>query len=78
LVAARSDLGEALQLSPDDAHTLFRVAVFHETRLRQRDSALNWLSRAVASGQTWREIDRAPELRELRMDPRFEKLRHAA
>jgi serine/threonine-protein kinase len=78
MVAARSDLAEALKLSPDDAHTLFRVAVFYETRLRQRDSALNWLSRAVAKGQTWREIDRAPELRDLRMDPRFETLRHAA
>ena len=76
--AARADLDRALTLSPTDAHTLFVIAVFYEQRLQQREAALTWLSRAIAKGQTWREIDRVPALRDLRRDPRFEKLRHAA
>jgi tetratricopeptide (TPR) repeat protein len=74
---ARIALNDALRLSPDDAHTLFRLAVFYETRLKARDDALKWLTKAVERGQTWREIDRAPELRKLRADPRFQQLRNS-
>ena len=76
--AARSALQQTLALSPTDAHTLYRIAVFYEQRLHEREAALNWLSRAIAQGQTWREIDRVPALRELRMDPRFKKIRQTA
>jgi tetratricopeptide (TPR) repeat protein len=76
--AARSLLDKTLKLAPTEAHTLFRIGVFYEERLHERDAALSWLSRAIARGQTWREIDRLPALRDLRRDPRFEKLRHAA
>jgi tetratricopeptide (TPR) repeat protein len=73
---ARIALNRALTLAPEDAHTLFRLAVFYETRLKARDEALKWLAKAVERGQTWREIDRAPELRKLRADPRFQQLRN--
>jgi tetratricopeptide (TPR) repeat protein len=75
--AAKRELGEALKLAPDDAQTLFRIAVIYEYRLKARDEALNWLARAVERGQTWGEIDRAPDLRQLRTDPRFEQLRRS-
>ena len=74
---ARVSLAETLKLAPDDAHTLFQIAAFFESRLKARDEALKWLARAVARGQTWREIDRAPELRELRADPRFDQMRRS-
>jgi len=78
MTAARAALAETLKLAPTDAHTLLRIALFYEQRLGDRDAALTWLSRSVARGQTWREIDRSPLLRKLREDPRFAKLRHAA
>jgi serine/threonine-protein kinase len=74
---ARAALAATLKLAPDDAHTLFQIGVFYEKRLNDRDQALKWLARAVERGQTWREIDDAPELRALRNDPRFEQLRRS-
>lgn len=74
---ATTSLTAALSLKPTDSHTLFQVAVFYEQRLKQRDAALDWLAKAIAAGQTWREIDRSPILHALREDPRFLKLRHA-
>ena len=74
---ARLAFSDALALSPEDAHTLYQIGVFYEVRLKRRDEALEWLAKAVARGQTWREIDRTPELRELRADPRFETFRRA-
>jgi Tfp pilus assembly protein PilF len=74
---AKVELSTALALAPDDAHTLFQIGVFYESRLRVRNEALKWLSLAVDRGQTWREIDRAPELRALRTDPRFQQLRRS-
>jgi serine/threonine-protein kinase len=76
-VGARIALNHALMLSPEDGHTLFRLAAFYETRMKARDDALKWLTKAVERGQTWREIDRAPELRKLRADPRFQQLRNS-
>jgi serine/threonine-protein kinase len=75
LTEARASLDEVLRLGPTDAHTLFLVGVFFENRLDDRDSALLWLRRSVERGQTWREIDRSPELRRLRQDPRFQQWR---
>jgi tetratricopeptide (TPR) repeat protein len=74
---APTSLTAALALTPTDSHTLFQVAVFYEQRLKQRGVALDWLAKAIAAGQTWREIDRSPTLRALREDPRFLKLRQA-
>jgi tetratricopeptide (TPR) repeat protein len=72
---ARSSLQDALQLKPSDAHALFQIAAIYEQRFGERDEALKWLARSIEQGQTWREIDRAPELAALRQDPRFQVLR---
>src|SRR5262249_4703064 len=72
---ARASLEQVLRLAPTDSHTLFQIAVFYEFRLHQRDDALSWLSRAIEQGQTWREVDGASSLRELRKDSRFQRLR---
>jgi len=64
-----------LKLAPNDAHTLFQIAVFYEFRMGKRDQALTWLAKAIERGQTWREINTSPTLRELRKDPNFQKLR---
>ena len=73
--AAQRAFREALRLKPDDANTLFRIAVYCETRLKDRAEALRWLRLAVERGKTWPEIDGALELRQLRTDPRFTQLR---
>ena len=72
---AKESLAEALKLSPSDGYTLFRIAVIYESRLKARAEALKWLTKAVERGQAWPEIDRAPELSDLRADPQFKKLR---
>jgi Tfp pilus assembly protein PilF len=74
---AQVEFSAALKLAPEDAHTLFQIAVYFESRLNARSEALKWLSKAVERGQTWREIDRTPELRRLRADPHFQELRRA-
>ena len=74
--AAREALSAALRLAPTEANTLFLLGVFYEARLKDRDEALKWLAKAIAHGQTWREIDKLPALRRLRDDPRFQQLRH--
>jgi eukaryotic-like serine/threonine-protein kinase len=75
LDAGKRAVAEALKLGIDDAKTMFRLAAFYEGRLHARDEALTWLTRAVQNGYTWREIDRAPELAELRKDKGFQELR---
>jgi tetratricopeptide (TPR) repeat protein len=75
-IGARASLTRAIALA-NEAHTLYQIAVFYEQRLRQRTDALQWLEKAVAQGQTWREIDHEPSLRDLRQDPRFAALRAA-
>src|SRR5262249_23893905 len=72
---AREFFSTVLKLAPGEAHILFQIAAYFEFRLRDRDQALTWLAKAVENGQTWREIDSSPTLRELRKDPRFQKLR---
>jgi tetratricopeptide (TPR) repeat protein len=72
---AQRTLSNALKRAPDDATTQFRIAVFYEYKLHAREEALKWLTKAVEGGYLWHEIDRAPELRDLRTDPRFPGLR---
>jgi serine/threonine-protein kinase len=72
---AKRALSIALKHAPDDATTQFRIAVLYEYRLKARNEAFTWLTRAVEGGYPWHEIDRAPELRGLRTDPRFPGLR---
>ena len=72
---AQRELSNALKRDPDGAATFFRIAVFYEYRLKARDEAFTWLTKAVEGGYLWHEIDRAPELRGLRTDKRFPELR---
>jgi eukaryotic-like serine/threonine-protein kinase len=74
-IKSKKSLEQVLQAQPDSPHILFRLAVFHELRLGQRDEALKWLTKAIERGQTWGEVDRTPLLRDLRMDPRFQQIR---
>jgi tetratricopeptide (TPR) repeat protein len=68
-------LQRTLALKPADPHSLFQLAVLYEHWLMNRDQALDWLEKAIERGQTWREVDHAPALRNLREDPRFRMLR---
>jgi tetratricopeptide (TPR) repeat protein len=74
--AARRSLERALGLSPSptDAGACLDIATLYE-QLGERENALVWLERAIAGGQSWREIDGWPELATLRDDPRFVQLR---
>jgi eukaryotic-like serine/threonine-protein kinase len=76
MAQSQASLAEVLKLAPTEAHTLFDLAVYYELRLKQRDKALQWLQAAIEHGQTWREIDRSPDLKSLRADHRFEQMRH--
>ena len=74
---SQAALDQVLRASPEDAHTRFALAVYYESRRGNRAEALEWLAKSLASGQTWREVDRLPALRQLRADPRFQELRRA-
>jgi tetratricopeptide (TPR) repeat protein len=76
-VKARASLDEAIRLAPTNGRTLFDIAELLEYRFGQREESLRWLQKAVEHGQPWREIDRSPSLRDLRTDPRFERMRHS-
>lgn len=60
----------------NDPDIMFRLAWSLEL-VGERDAALEWLRRAVAAGFSRRVIDRTPELRGLRNDPRFHGLTRA-
>ncbi len=66
-------LEQAASRAPEDAGFFFQTAVVYE-RLGQRAQALAWLEKAIEKGYPWEEVERTPGLRELRSDPRFEKL----
>ena len=76
-VKAKASLDEAIKLAPTNGRTLFDIACLFEFRFNQREEALKWLAKAVEHGQTWPEIDRVPDLRDLRRDPGFERIRHS-
>jgi len=76
-VKARASLDEAIRLAPTNGRTLFDIAGVLEQHFGERDEALKWLQKAVEHGQPWLEIDRSPALRDLRQDPRFERMRHS-
>ncbi|MBI4466450.1 MAG: tetratricopeptide repeat protein [Acidobacteria bacterium] len=67
-------LQQALKLAPDDAVMMFKAASVYEG-LGQRDKALAWLERAIRKGYSRKEIERAPGLKQLRADARYQRLR---
>lgn len=68
-------LEQALVLAPDNPTIMFKAALVYESELGMRDVALSWLEKAVERGYSWKEIDKASSLKELRSDPRFKALR---
>jgi len=70
VTAADAELKAALQASPTNVDALFQSAVVANIR-GDRDSALGWLKRAIASGYPAPAVAHDPELSNLRNDPRF-------
>jgi serine/threonine-protein kinase len=71
LAGADEQLKLALETDPTSADTLYQAAVVANIR-GDRDGAIGWLQRAIASGHPASEAARDPELTNLREDPRFQ------
>lgn len=63
------------ELEPSALEILFGMGDAYEA-LGEREKALRWIGEAVSNGYTLTEIERAPSLRELREDPRYEDIRN--
>ena len=70
--AAQTELKLALQADPTNAAVLYHAAVIANIR-GDRDGAIGWLERAIASGRPPADAVHDPELANLRDDPRFRK-----
>jgi eukaryotic-like serine/threonine-protein kinase len=67
---AETNIAKALALAPKDSDLLFTSALVYEL-IGQRDRALTALDQAVKAGFSREEVEREPELRALRSDPRY-------
>jgi tetratricopeptide (TPR) repeat protein len=63
-------LAQAAALGPDVPQVLYQVAIGYEA-LHRREQALSWLARAKTSGYPAASIERDPQLKALRADPRY-------
>jgi serine/threonine-protein kinase len=72
---ALSTLLHLESLQPSALEILFGMGDAYET-LGEREKALHWIGEAVSKGYTLAEIERAPSLRALRSDPRYEDIRN--
>ncbi|HUK43390.1 MAG TPA: tetratricopeptide repeat protein [Candidatus Bathyarchaeia archaeon] len=63
-------IARALQVAPNNSDTLFTSALVYEI-IGHRDKALSALQQAAKAGYSVEEIDKEPELRALRSDPRY-------
>lgn len=63
-------LARAIAVDPHHPEDLARIGSIYEA-LGERNSALEWLRRALESGYSRVEIDHSPQLVELRKDPRY-------
>ena len=70
---AEEDIRKARLLAPADARFIYNAALIQEIG-HHRDAALKELAGALSAGVSLAEIDREPDLGDLRRDPRFEKL----
>lgn len=70
---ARQQLGNLLQLAPNDPEALFQAAIL-ETVWGNRETALTLLERAVDGGKNPATIGHEPDLAGLKDDPRFRAL----
>jgi tetratricopeptide (TPR) repeat protein len=72
---ARALLPRALAAAPDEPGVMFQAGVTY-ARLGDRRQALEWIGKALAHGYPRAEVERAPDLAELRSDPAFRQLQH--
>jgi serine/threonine protein kinase/tetratricopeptide (TPR) repeat protein len=70
---ARSYLQQALELASGDVALLFTAGNVYE-QLGDRDQALDAIGRAIRQGYSLDQVQRAPELANLRADPRYRRL----
>jgi len=70
--AAQSQLRLALKLDPTNPVVLYQAAIVANIR-GDRDGALTWLQRSIASGRAAADVAHDPEMANLRTDPRFQK-----
>jgi tetratricopeptide (TPR) repeat protein len=68
---AEDEIGQALQLSPDD-NKVIRNAVLTYEALKERERAIQVLGGATP--EVLRELDRQPDLAGFRQDSRFQQL----
>jgi serine/threonine-protein kinase len=69
---ARRLVSDALALAPRDVDVMFQAGSVYEL-LGERGRALDWIGKAVEHGYPAEDVKRAPDLKELRADPRFER-----
>jgi tetratricopeptide (TPR) repeat protein len=65
-------ISRALAAAPHDSDTLFTSALVYEI-IGNRDKALAAVNSAVAAGYSLEEVEKEPELRTLRSDPRYQQ-----
>jgi Flp pilus assembly protein TadD len=70
---ALATIAEAVQLGPDNVNVLFHAALVYEMA-GQRDRALESIEGALRGGYSLKEIRLSDNLRDLRSDPRYQKL----
>ena len=63
----------AVEMQPENAHTLFRMAVVYSV-LGTEDKALDVLEKAVRFGLSRAEIENDPDLEPLRALPRYREI----
>ena len=69
---ATASIAQALSLSPKDSDVLFTAALVYEI-IGDRSEALSALDEALKAGYSLEEIEKEPELRILRSDPRYQR-----
>jgi len=70
---AMEDIQKARAIAPSEARYVYQLAVIEEIG-HHRDQALKALGKALRAKYSVNEIARAPELADVRRDPRFQKL----
>ncbi len=69
---AETYMNRALELAPNDSDTLFTSTLVYEI-IGHREKALVALDRAVKAGYSREDVEKEPELKALRSDPRYQR-----
>ena len=65
-------LGRSMELHPEDDAVMFEIGLTHEL-LDDRDTALDWIGRAVEEGFSSYQVEHTPDLRDLCTDDRYQR-----